>query len=231
MTSAAATAWPPASAEAAWSAGRPLPRAGHVLAVTARPGQESADLGALLYAFRRRGASLALLTLTRGEASPVNSTCERLENIRPWELQVAAGLIGITSLTVADYADGVLHRYPPAELAERIRRVIRAHAADLLLVVEPAGADPDDAAVARAACAAAEQAGIPVLARMPRPARYGWHVDLGSAAATAHAVQRAAATAHASQAVTGASQAAAEHRPDHPDHREQLRWLIPPPRG
>jgi len=85
--------------------------------------------------------------------------------------------------------------------------------------------------VARAACTAAEQTGIPVLARMPRPARYGWHVDLGPAAATARAVQRAAATAHASQAVTGASQAAAEHRPDHPDHREQLRWLIPPPRG
>jgi N-acetylglucosamine malate deacetylase 2 len=228
MTSATATAWPPVSAEATSSAqlfsGRPLPRAGHVLAVTARPGQESADLGVLLYAFRRRGASLALLTLTRGEASPVNSTCERLENVRPWELQVAAGLLGITSLTVADYPDGALHRYPPAELTERIRRAIRAHAADLLLVVEPAEADPDEAAVARAACAAAEQTGIPVLARMPRPARYGWHVDLNPAAATAHAVQRAAVAAHASQA-------AAEHRPDHPHHREQLRWLIPPPRG
>ena len=66
MTRAAATVWPPAYAEAATSnqlfSGRPLPRAGHVLAVTARPGQESADLGRLLYAFRRRGASMALLT-------------------------------------------------------------------------------------------------------------------------------------------------------------------------
>ena len=254
MTSATATAWPPASAEATSSAqlfsGRPLPRAGHVLAVTARPGPESADLGALLYAFRRRGASLALLTLTRGEASPVNSTCERPEDIRPWELQVAAGLLGITSLTVADYPDGALYRYPPAELTERVRRAIRTHAADLLLVVDPASGsahrDPADAAmaradaavaradaaVARAVCAAAEQTGIPVLARMPRPARYGWHVDLGLAA-TARLVQRAAVAAHASQAV-------AEPRPDRPDrpdhsdhsgHREQLRWLIPPPRG
>ena len=224
--------------------GRPLPRAAHVLAVTARPGQESADLGALLYAFRRRGSSLALLTLTRGEASPVNSTRERLENIRPWELQVAAGLLGITSLAVADYADGTLHRNPLAELTERVRRAIRAHAADLLLVIEPAGGDPDDTAVARAACAAAEQMGVPVLARMPRPARYGWPVDLGPAAATACLVQRAAVAAHASQAAAYASQArasqaaasqarasqAAEPRPDHPDHREQLRWLIPPAR-
>jgi hypothetical protein len=36
-----------------------VPRADHVLAVTARPGQESADLGGLLYAFRRSGARLA----------------------------------------------------------------------------------------------------------------------------------------------------------------------------
>ena len=51
-----------------------LPRAHSVLVVLARPGQESADLGGLLYAFRRAGTGLALLCLTRGEASPVNST-------------------------------------------------------------------------------------------------------------------------------------------------------------
>ena len=136
MTHAAATAYAEAASGQRLS-GRPLPRAGHVLAVTARPGQESADLGRLLYAFRRRGASVALLTLTRGEASPLNSTCERLEIIRPWELQVAAGLLGICSLMVADYADGKLNRYQAAELTERVRRAIRAHAADLLLVIEP----------------------------------------------------------------------------------------------
>src|SRR5712691_7251517 len=76
--------------EAAPPAAEPLPWAGVVLAVIARPGQESADLGALLYGFRRHGASLALLCLTRGEASSQNLTCERLETIRPFELQVAA---------------------------------------------------------------------------------------------------------------------------------------------
>ena len=45
----------------------PLPQAQTVLAVTARPGQESAELGGLLHAFRGTGASLALLCLTRGE--------------------------------------------------------------------------------------------------------------------------------------------------------------------
>jgi N-acetylglucosamine malate deacetylase 2 len=227
MTRAAAIAWPPATPSDQLLSGRRLPRAGHVLAVTARPGQESADLGRLLYAFRRRGASLALLSLTRGEASPLNSTCERLEVIRPWELQVAAGLLGISSLMVADYADGGLNRYPAIELTERVRRAIREHAADLLLVIEPAGGDPDDAAVARAVCAAAEQTGVPALARMPRAARSGWHVDLGADATTARTVQRSALAAHTSQA---GARPRTQRRIDQQDDREQMRWLVPPRR-
>ena len=229
MTHAAAIAWPPALAKVPSSdrppSDRPLPRAGHILVVTARPGQESADLGRLLYAFRCRGASLALLSLTRGEASPLNSTCERREEIRPGELQVAAGLLGVSSLIMADYADGELNRYPPAELAERVRRAIRAHAADLLLVIEPTGGDPDDAAVARAVVAAAEQTGVPALARMPCATHSGWHVDLGADATTARAVQRAALAAHASQA---RARHRAQSRMDRQDDREQLRWLVPP---
>ena len=227
MTQAAATAYSQAVARGQPLSGRRLPRAGHVLAVTARPGQESADLGRLLYAFRRRGASLGLLTLTRGEASPLYSTCERLEAIRLWELQVAAGLLGISVLMVADYPDGQLNRQPAAELTERVRRAIRQHATDLLLVIDPATADPDDAAVARAVCAAAEQTGVPALARMPRAARSGWHVDLGTDAAAARAVQRAALAAHASQA---RAWPCAQRRIDRQDDREQLRSLVPPRR-
>lgn len=220
------TAWPsgPAAPRVQPFPGRALPRAGHVLAVTTRPGPESADLGRLLYAFRRRGASLGLLTLTRGEAAPPNATTEPLADVRLWELQVAAGLLGITSLIVADYPDGALHRCPPAELTDRVRRAVRAHAADLLLVTDPAFGNRDDAAVALAVCLAAVQAGLPALARMPRAARHGWQVDLGPAAVTARAVQRAALAAHASQA-------GARPRPDGQDDREQLRWLVPPPRA
>ena len=227
MTRAAATAYAEAAARGQRFAGRRLPRAGHLLAVTARPGQESADLGRLLYAFRHRGTSLALLTLTRGEASPLNSTYERLEAIRPWELQVASGLLGISSLMVADYPDGQLNRQPAAELTERVRRAIRLHATDLLVVIDPASADPDDTAVARAVCAAAEQTGVPALARMARAARSGWHVDLGPDAVAARAVQRAALAAHASQAKT---RPRAQRRIDRQDDREQLRWLVPPRR-
>ncbi|HEY2269443.1 MAG TPA: PIG-L family deacetylase [Streptosporangiaceae bacterium] len=135
-----ATAAKPADLPAGW-----LPRAGSVLVVLARPGQESAELGGLLYAFRRAGADLALLCLTRGEASAVNFTgSARLEAVRPWELQLAASVLGIPHVTVASYPDGDLGRQPEAELRDRIGRAIREHAADLLLVIDPAAGDADD---------------------------------------------------------------------------------------
>ena len=211
----------------------PLPRTRIVLAVTARPGRESADLGLLLYAFRRHGACLALLSMTRGEASPLNSTCQPLETIRPWELLTAAGLLGVSSVAVADYPDGGLSRHPIADLAELVHRVIREHEPDLILVTDPAGGDADDAAVARVVCRAAEQAAVPVLARM-RPAVPGGRLaDLGPAAGDAHAVRRSAIAAHASQyrarqssqcRARQSGRAGGRSQPS----RERLRWLIPP---
>jgi LmbE family N-acetylglucosaminyl deacetylase len=207
-------------------AGQQLPPAGNVLVVTARPGQESSDLGGLLYAFRRAGASLALLCMTRGEASPLNSTwCRRLEAIRPWELQLAAAALGISEVTVASYPDGGLRRHPAADLTQFVRHAIRRYGADLLLVIAPEAGDPDDTAVALAACAAARQAGVPVVARSEPRARGTWMIDLGADTATARAIQKSAAAAHQSQ-----SHALPEliRRLGLLDGREALRWLVPP---
>lgn len=212
----------------------PLPRAQKVLAVIARPGQESADLGALLYALRRGGASLALLCVTRGEASPLNATCERLETRRPWELLVAGAVIGISSFTVADYPDGGLTGSPLAELTELVQREIRWHAPDLLLVVDPAARrpddavvdsdGPDDAVVARAVCAAARLAGVPAVARTIPGARGARLVGLGADPVAARAVQRSAAAAHASQSEALPE---VERRLGLLGSREALRWLVP----
>lgn len=206
------------------SSGR-LPRADRVLAVTTRPGQESANLGGLLYAFRRSGASIRLLSLTRGEASGLNSTLEPLEDVRPWELQVAAVLLGISSVAVSDYPDGGLRNCQLTALTERIHRAIRSHSPDLLLVIDPADGDADTAVAAMAACAAADEDGIPVVARTLPAASAGWCVSLGADTATARAVQRSAVAAHRSQA-DGAS-ALMTHL-DQLGGDEWLRWLMPP---
>jgi LmbE family N-acetylglucosaminyl deacetylase len=232
MRSTAAAA-PSAVPPAGW-----LPRAGGVLVVLARPGQESADLGGLLYAFRRAGTDLALLSLTRGEASPLNSTWSaRLEAVRPWELRLAARILGISQVTVASYPDGGLGWQPEAELAGRIGRAIRQHAADLVLVIDPAAGDADhddavlddaamdDAAVAAAACTAARRAGVPVLARAAGILPGAWVINLSPDGGTARAIQKAAAAAHESQ-----SEALPRliRRLDRLDSREHLRWLVPP---
>ncbi|HEY5358830.1 MAG TPA: PIG-L family deacetylase [Streptosporangiaceae bacterium] len=205
---------------------RVLPSARNVMAVIARPGRESVQLGALMYAFRRSGARVSLLCLTRGEASPLNSTCERLETVRLWELQVAAGLLGVSSVTVSDYPDGGLSLALVPALAERVRRAVRQDAPDLLLVVDPAAGDPDDAWVAQAACLAAGSAGVPVLARTLPGARIGWQIDLGAEAAAARAVQRCAAGAHVSQSAAGPM---VRRCLDLLGGREQLFWLVRPP--
>jgi len=176
-----------------------LPGAVSVLAVTARPGKESLELGGLLYAFRRAGAGLSLLSLSRGEGASANSYSARLEAIRPWELQLAAMVLGISEVTVASYPDRALHQQPEAELAGRIGRAIRQHSADLILIVAPEVGDRDDAAVARAAEAAAAGVGVPVVASTRPDALGAWLIDLGDDAPTARAIQRAAVAAHASQ--------------------------------
>ena len=119
MTSQSATISPSPRTTSA----RTIPKATSVLAVTARPGQESADLGGILQVFRRSGASLSLLCLTRGEATPVGTGAARLEAVRPWEVQMAASILGIREVTVANYRDGALHRHRPADLyrADRAR--------------------------------------------------------------------------------------------------------------
>jgi N-acetylglucosamine malate deacetylase 2 len=209
------------------SIGGSLPRAVSVLAVTARPGQESADLGGVLYAFRRAGASLSLLSLTRGEAAGQNSGTTRLEAIRPWETQLAASILGIGGIGVANYRDGELHEYPSAELAERIGRAILDRAADLLLVVAPEAGDRADAAVARAAEAAAAAAGVPAVASTRRGVNGVWTIDLGADTEIARAIQKSAAAAHASQSEV---LPATIRRLDLLGSGETLRWLRPPER-
>jgi LmbE family N-acetylglucosaminyl deacetylase len=208
-----------------------LPPARSVLAVTDHPGLESTHLGGVLYAFRRRGARLSLLCLTRGEASPLNAThTARLELVRPGEVELAASVLGISSVTVAGFPDGVLDMQPRAELTTRIQHAIRRASANLVLVVAPeaagSGAAAADAyAAAAAACEAARQAGVPVVARTVGVSSRSWAIDLGSAAHTARAIQKSAVAAHRSQSQ---DLPALIRRVDRAGSRELLRWLVRP---
>src|SRR5215470_7851050 len=106
-----------------------LPSAVRVLAVTARPPQESVDLGGVLYAFRRSGTILSLLCLTQGETAARNPGTARPEAAAAWEVQLAASILGVSQVDVAGYRDGSLHHYHRSELAGRIQQAISEYAA------------------------------------------------------------------------------------------------------
>lgn len=203
----------------------PLPVASSVLVVTARPGLESEELGGLLYAFRRTGADLSLLCLTRGEGVTRTAAAARLEAIRPWELQLACSVLGVFDLTVASYPHGQLHRQPVAELTDRISRAVRLHSPDLLLIIAPEAGELDDLAVAVAVRAAAARAGLPVVGHTRPGVEGAWMIDLGAEASTARAIQKAAAAAHSSQSD---ALPAVLRRLDVLDGTETLRWVLTP---
>jgi LmbE family N-acetylglucosaminyl deacetylase len=196
-----------------------------VLAVTARPGQESAELGGLLLTFRQAGARLSLLCLTRGETAAPSSGTARLEAVRPWEVQLAASILGLGDVAVANYRDGQLHRYRMADLTERIDRAIRQYQPDLLLVIAPETGDRGDGAVARAAIAAAAAAGLPVVGRTRPGAPGAWTVSLGDNVEITRAVQHSAVAAHASQPEL---LPAVMQRLDLLEDEEAVRWLLFP---
>ena len=202
-----------------------LPAATSILAVTARPGQEAADLGGLLQAFRQTGANLSLLCLTRGEAGTSSSGAARPEAVRPWEVQLAASILGIREVAVANYRDGELHRYRIADLTERIHRTIRQQEPDILLVIAPETGDSGDVAVARAATAAAARAGVPAVARTRSDATGAWTVSLGENAEILRAIQHSAVAAHTSQSEL---LSAVIERLDLLEDEESLRWLLFP---
>ncbi|MCO5972355.1 PIG-L deacetylase family protein [Actinoallomurus soli] len=138
-----------------------LPPARRVLAVVARPGDETWYLGAVLDAFRSRGARIGVLCFTHGERSPYNDSLCRLETIRPWEFEAATAVLRAEHRTLIDYPDDGLSGPPIEELTEHITRVITEWDADLLLTVDGRGTERT---TARAAVHAGRERGVPVLA-------------------------------------------------------------------
>lgn len=212
------------------------PPARSVLAVVARPGDESSYLGAILDAYRRAGGLVGVLAFTRGEASPHNDTAEPLESLRLREFEHATGALRLGHRTLADYPDGRLHRFPVERLAEHVERAVRRWEVDLIVTIDGRLAERS---AAHAAVWAGRQCGVPVL---------GWTLP--------HAVARAVSRA-TGLAVTGDAhgriefelrvtreareaqrRAMNEHRSQSPDEvvqlarlavqgdREWLRWLF-----
>jgi LmbE family N-acetylglucosaminyl deacetylase len=142
-----------------------LPDWRSVLAVVAHPDDESFGLGAILSTFAEQGAELAILCLTRGEASTLNGVVGELCHIRAGELAAAAEVLGVSAVELLGYPDGHLADTTPDELAVPVIDFAKRFGAQGLLVFDPAGVTghPDHRQATAAARVAATEVGLPVL--------------------------------------------------------------------
>lgn len=198
------TAWPPD-----WK---------RVLVVVAHPDDESFALGGLLDRFVTDGAQVAVLCLTRGEASTLGSGPGDLAAVRADELEAAGEVLGMATTTALAHPDGALAATDPAVLAAEVDREVERTRPDGILVFDPLSGvtgHPDHAAASLAAIDAADRHSIPVLGwALPRPVADALNTEYGAAFA-GHPVedllevtvdrrrQRLAIACHASQAVPG----------------------------
>ena len=128
---------------------------GHsLLAVFAHPDDESLACGGLLAWCVALGARVSLLCLTHGEHGQVDGP-DALRGPRPargpraMELQDAAGVLGIDTVTILDHGDGMLPWANAGQLEADIRRVIRRFAPAVVITFDADGLywHPDHIAV------------------------------------------------------------------------------------
>ena len=107
-----------------------MPAAARILLIFAHPDDESFIAAGLARRYADRGATMSLVTATRGDAGRVGEPplCRReeLPALREKELRTAAGILGISEVHLLDYRDKHLAEAPAGDirdaLAGRIRR-------------------------------------------------------------------------------------------------------------
>ncbi|NKQ59353.1 PIG-L family deacetylase [Amycolatopsis sp. K13G38] len=141
-----------------------LTRVRRALVVVAHPDDESFGLGALLSSLTARGAAVAVLCFTRGEASTLHDRPGELATLRSAELAAAAEVLEVESTELLDYPDGGLAEVPLADLTDRVRTAIARFRPTHLLVFDTGGitGHPDHQRATEAALSAADR--LPVLA-------------------------------------------------------------------
>ena len=132
-----------------------MPAPARILLIFAHPDDESFIAAGLARRYADQGATMSLVTATRGDAGRVGEPplCRRedLPALREQELRAAAGILGISEVDLLDYRDKHLAEAPEVDirsaLAERIRRC-RPH---VVVTFDPHGMNGhgDHVAIAR----------------------------------------------------------------------------------
>jgi LmbE family N-acetylglucosaminyl deacetylase len=126
-----------------------------LLFIYAHPDDESFGVAGIARMYADRGAEIALVTATRGDAGRAGEPplCARadLPARREAELREAARLLGIGHVTVLDYLDKHLADAPADKIRRELAGAIRRHRPHVVVTFDPDGANrhPDHIAISR----------------------------------------------------------------------------------
>ncbi len=142
-----------------------------LLAVLAHPDDESLGTGGTLARYAREGVEVHVVTATRGDRGryrgekdgPNHPGPEALARLREGELRAATQVLGVRSLEILGYGDGVLDEAPPREAIARIAAAIRRVRPQVVFTFGPDGAygHPDHIAICQFTTAAVVAAADP----------------------------------------------------------------------
>lgn len=114
-----------------------------VLAVFAHPDDESVLAGGTLAACAAAGADVHILSLTHGEAGPIErpgfAVQATLGAVREQELQAAARSLGVASAHCLDFVDGELTWASPESIGALLRCNLRTIHPDIVITFGPEG--------------------------------------------------------------------------------------------
>ncbi len=128
-----------------------------VLCVFAHPDDECFFAGGTIAKLVKNGATVKLITATRGEAgstgTPPLCTQEELGGVREKELRNAAKILGISEIFFLDYMDGTLEKVSVLELSEKIGKIIQDEQPDIVITFNKEGGSrhPDHMQINKAA--------------------------------------------------------------------------------
>ncbi len=110
-----------------------------VLVIFPHPNDEAISCSGFLHRISKRGCSVTLAILTRGEKGiPSTPDNESQMNIRVREARAVSTILGISKLIQEDFGDGALHN-KKQELTTFIARLIEQEKPDLLITYDLAG--------------------------------------------------------------------------------------------
>jgi len=125
------------------------------LFVFAHPDDESFSSGGTILQLKKHGATIKLITATKGEGGQTNEICKKedLGITREKELRSAARVLGIDQIFFLGFKDGTLINIPKNTIKNKILKILKKEEPDIVVTFDKTGGSnhPDHKTISKAA--------------------------------------------------------------------------------